>query len=158
MANSLEKPLRPHDHTILTKDDLYLFNEGSHFRLYEKMGAHIVENGTHFAVWAPNAKSVSVAGDFNNWNNGTHRLAPLGQSGIWAGIFPKIGKGSLYKYHLKSHAHDYEVDKADPFAFLCETPPKTASVVWDLSYHWEDIEWMSDAASTLSIGRTCQHL
>src|SRR3970040_2704581 len=87
-------------------DDVYLFNEGSHFRLYEKLGARLVKQdgsaGTHFAVWAPNADFVSVIGAFNKWNKGGHRLHPKGQSGIWEGYFPEVGKGTLYKYHIGS--------------------------------------------------------
>ena len=133
--------------TILTQDDLFLFNEGSHFRLYDKMGAHpaagTAHEQTHFAVWAPNAKAVFLTGDFNGWNKRSHPLAPLQDSGIWAGIFPGIGKGSLYKYHVVSHHNSHRIDKADPFAFYCERPPKTASVVWDTAYKWSDDAWMA---------------
>jgi len=130
--------------TILSKEDLYLFNQGSHFRLYEKMGSHILDNGdVHFAVWAPNARKLTVAGDFNGWNTSSHQLKPVGVSGIWAGVFSGIAKGSCYKYHIVSHQNGYEVDKADPFGFLCETPPKTATVVCDLEYEWGDRSWIS---------------
>ena len=130
--------------TILSKEDLYLFNQGSHFRLYEKMGSHILDNGdVHFAVWAPNARKLTVAGDFNGWNTSSHQLKPVGVSGIWAGVFSGIAKDSCYKYHIVSHQNGYEVDKADPFGFLCETPPKTATVVCDLEYEWGDRSWIS---------------
>src|SRR4030067_2790870 len=93
----------------ITDDDIYLFNEGSHFRLYEKLGARLVKQdgnaGTYFAVWAPNADFVSVIGEFNEWNKGSHRLHPRGQSGIWEGFIPTIGKGTLYKYHIGSPPH-----------------------------------------------------
>jgi 1,4-alpha-glucan branching enzyme len=134
-----------HD-SLLTDDDLYLFNEGSHFRLYEKFGAHLVvggDNGTYFAVWAPDAEKVSVMGDFNDWDKDSHLLQPKGQSGIWEGFLPEIGKGTLYKYRISSRFNDYSVDKADPFSFFNEIPPKTASIVWDLEYEWADQQWMA---------------
>ena len=133
--------------SLLTDNDLYLFNEGSHFRLPSKLGAHVVNHegtsGTYFAVWAPNAEQVSVIGDFNGWNNSSHRLRPKGQSGIWEGFFPAMGKGTLYKYHIVSRFNGYRVDKADPFSIFNEIPPKTASIVWDLDYQWGDQEWMA---------------
>jgi 1,4-alpha-glucan branching enzyme len=133
--------------SLLTDNDLYLFNEGSHFRLSSKLGAHVINNegtsGTYFAVWAPNAEQVSVIGDFNGWNKSSHRLGPKEQSGIWEGFFPDIGKGTLYKYHIVSRLNGYRVDKADPFSIFNEIPPKTASIVWDLDYHWGDQEWMA---------------
>ena len=133
--------------SLLTDHDLYLFNEGSHFRLYDKLGARVVTHagtsGTYFAVWAPNAEQVSVIGDFNGWDKRRHRLSPKGQSGIWEGFFPGVGKGTLFKYHIVSRFNGYRVDKADPFSIFNETPPKTASIVWDLDYHWGDHEWMA---------------
>jgi 1,4-alpha-glucan branching enzyme len=135
----------------LTEDDLYLFNEGSHFALYEKLGAHIARRGdaigTAFAVWAPNANHVSVIGDFNGWGKGKDCLNPRGQSGIWEGFLPGVGKGSLYKYHIGSHARGYRVDKADPLSFYNEIPPKFASIVWDLDYQWNDHQWMAERRS-----------
>jgi 1,4-alpha-glucan branching enzyme len=119
--------------SLLTDNDLYLFNEGSHFRLYDKLGAHVTDHnglrGTHFAVWAPNAAQVFVMGDFNDWNKSSHPLRPNGKSGIWERFFPGIGKGTLYKYHIVSRFNDYRVDKADPFSIFNEIPPKTASIV-----------------------------
>jgi len=133
--------------SLLSADDLYLFNEGSHLRLYEHLGAHpmVVGDvpGTYFAVWAPNAERVAVIGDFNDWDPTRHLLRPREQSGIWEGFIPGVGHGALYKYHIVSHYHGYEVDKADPFAFFAEVPPKTASIVWDLDYTWGDQEWMT---------------
>ena len=135
-----------HGVSRLSDDDLFLFNEGSHFSLWEKLGAHPAaaegRSGTSFAVWAPDAEGVSVAGDFNGWDKNSHPLAPRGRSGIWEGFIAGIGKGALYKYHVRSRFHGYRVDKADPFGFLHETPPKTGSVVWDLEYEWGDAEWM----------------
>jgi 1,4-alpha-glucan branching enzyme len=134
--------------SLLTENDLYLFNEGSHFRLYDKLGAHIVKSGenmgTYFAVWAPNANYVAVIGEFNGWDKGSHRLHPKGESGIWEGYFPEVGKGTLYKYHIGSRFNGYRVDKADPFSIFNEIPPKFASIVWDLDYQWNDQQWMAE--------------
>ncbi len=132
----------------LTDHDIYLFKEGSHAKLYQKFGAHLMivggERGVHFAVWAPNARSVSVMGDFNGWNRGSHLLAVRGDgSGIWEGFIPDIGSGALYKYHIISRNGPYAADKGDPFAFAWEPPPKTSSIVWDLDYAWHDAEWMA---------------
>jgi 1,4-alpha-glucan branching enzyme len=132
--------------SLLNDDDLYLFNQGSHFRLYEKLGAHLIagENtGTYFAVWAPDAEQVFVMGDFNQWHRDSHALTPKGQSGIWEGFFPDMGKGALYKYRIVSRFNGYRVDKADPLSIFNEVPPKTASIVWDLDYTWSDREWMA---------------
>jgi len=132
--------------SLLTDQDLYLFNEGSHFRLDEKLGAHPVNldgvEGTYFAVWAPDAYKVYVFGSFNDWQKETHALTPRGNSGIWEGFFPELKKGSLYKYHIISRTYGYKVDKSDPFSFFNEIPPRTASIVWDLDYSWGDGAWM----------------
>ena len=132
--------------SMLSNDDLFLFNEGSHYRLYEKLGAHSATvdgvEGTYFAVWAPNAKQVSVMGDFNGWDKSSHPLRPKGQSGIWEGFIPGLAKGTIYKYYVVSHHCGYSVEKADPFAFYTETPPRTASIVWNLDYSWGDQAWM----------------
>jgi 1,4-alpha-glucan branching enzyme len=132
--------------TLLTEQDLYLFNEGSHHRLYRKMGAHPCTRngvpGTHFAVWAPGAEQVSLIGDFNGWTKGKHRLWQRGQSGIWSAFFPGIPVGTAYKYHIVSHYNGYQVDKTDPFGFYQEVPPRTASIVWDLDHLWRDQAWM----------------
>ena len=135
------------DVTLLTEDDLYLFNEGSHFCLYEKLGSHLLTHnnvsGTYFAVWAPNAARVSVKGEFNGWNRDSHPLTARGHSGIWEGFIPGVTKGSIYKYHIVSLHNGYEVEKADPVALAYEVSPKTASVVWDSEYEWNDQEWMA---------------
>jgi 1,4-alpha-glucan branching enzyme len=135
-----------YDISLLSEDDLYLFNEGSHFRLYEKLGAHLLEAegepGAYFAVWAPDAKQVAVMGDFNRWSKSSHPLSPRGQSGIWEGFIPGVGLGVCYKYHIRSRHRGYRVDKADAFGFSFEGPPRTASIVWDLDYAWNDQEWM----------------
>jgi len=136
------------DASLLTSDDLYLFNEGSHYRLYEKLGSHCREfngvAGTYFAVWAPNARQVSVIGEFNGWNRSTHLLTSRGFSGIWEGFIPGVGHGVQYKYYINSQHGSYSVEKADPFAFYCETPPRTASITWNLDYEWNDQSWMTD--------------
>ncbi|MBK5096077.1 MAG: 1,4-alpha-glucan branching protein GlgB, partial [Deltaproteobacteria bacterium] len=135
-----------YDVSLMNDQDLYLFNEGSHYRLYEKLGSHFMtvdgEEGTYFAVWAPNAKEIFVTGTFNGWNNGSHPLKAKGMSGIWEGFIPGVMRGSAYKYHVISRASEYRYDKVDPFAFHCEVSPDTGSVVWDLWYEWEDGEWM----------------
>src|SRR5215831_19526685 len=134
------------DETVLSEEDLYLFNEGSHFHLYRKLGAHpVMRNdiaGTYFSVWVPNAEQVSVIGSFNDWEKDAHALCPCGESGIWEGFLPGVERGTLYKFHIRSRVNGYEVDKADPFAFFNEIPPKTASIVWDLDYTWRDEKWM----------------
>lgn len=139
-----------YDVSLLTDDDLHLFNEGSHFRLYEKLGSHLFTRegveGTYFAVWAPDAVKVSVVGDFNGWDTSSHPLQPRAQSGIWEGFITGVKKGAPYKYHILSRFSDYKADKADPFAVFCEVPPKTASIVWDLDYTWGDSEWMAKRA------------
>jgi 1,4-alpha-glucan branching enzyme len=136
----------PSEAAPLTGDDLYLFNEGSHLRLYQKLGAHPMtfegREGTHFAVWAPDARQVSVVGDFNGWDKTSHPLSPQGQSGIWEGFVPGVTKGEVYKYHIESRYRGYRVDKADPFAFYSEIPPRTGSVVWDTDYAWRDRGWL----------------
>ena len=135
-----------YDISMLSNDDLFLFNEGSHYRLYEKLGAHPITvdevEGTYFAVWAPDAKQISVMGEFNAWDKSSHPLCPKGQSGIWEGFIPGVAKGTIYKYYLISHRRGYRVEKADPFAFYTEMPPKTASIAWDLDYSWGDRAWM----------------
>jgi len=128
--------------SLLSDWDLHLFNEGTHHKLWEKLGNHAVPGGVMFAVWAPNALHVSVVGDFNGWNRDAHPLHARGASGIWEGFIPDLPKGTNYKYHIVSRFDGYRVDKADPFAVHHETPPATASKVWDLDYDWNDAEWM----------------
>jgi 1,4-alpha-glucan branching enzyme len=149
MPQESGNPVRYHV-SLLTDDDLYLFNQGSHFRLYEKLGAHPLSEegreGTYFAVWAPDAERVSVVGDFNGWDAMAHPLGSRGESGIWEGFIPGVRKGAVYKYHIQSRFRGYRADKADPFALFSEVPPKTASVVWDLEYAWDDRDWMKTRA------------
>ncbi len=134
----------------LSADDLYLFNEGSHLHLFEKLGAHpeTVDGvaGTVFAVWAPNAERVSVVGDFNGWDPERDPMETRGDSGIWEAFVPDVGKGRVYKYRIVSHHQGYRADKADPFAFFAERAPATGSVVWDLEYQWHDEAWMAGRA------------
>ncbi|WP_316632518.1 1,4-alpha-glucan branching protein GlgB [uncultured Flavobacterium sp.] len=134
-------------HSLFTDFDIDLFKAGKHFKLYEKLGAHLVEvngvKGVYFAVWAPTAQSVSVVGDFNYWTQGEHLLqVRWDSSGIWEGFIPELTKGSLYKYKIQSNINGIVTEKADPFALYCEKPPHTASVVWDLDYNWKDENWM----------------
>jgi len=131
--------------------DLHLFNEGTHLRLHEKLGAHPLEAGgragTTFAVWAPAAERVSVIGEFNGWDRERHPLSRLGVSGLWEGFVPGVDRGALYKYHVVSRQGGYRVDKADPFGYRHETPPATGSVVWDLGYEWGDAAWMAERSA-----------
>jgi 1,4-alpha-glucan branching enzyme len=134
-------------HSLFTDFDIDLFKAGKHYRLYEKLGAHLIEldgvKGVYFAVWAPSARSVSVVGDFNFWRQGEHQLeVRWDSSGIWEGFIPNIEKGATYKYRIHSSNDGVVTEKADPFAFYCEKPPHTASIIWDLDYKWEDIKWM----------------
>ncbi len=133
--------------SLLTDEDVYLFNEGTNYRLYRKLGAHLGEadgeSGVHYAVWAPNAEQVSVVGDFNRWDKDSHPLRPRGVSGIWEGFIPGVEQGTLYKYHILSKHQGYRVDKTDPFAFYRQKPPDTAGIVWNLDYAWSDQEWMA---------------
>ena len=137
-----------YDFSLLTEDDLFLFNEGSHLRLYDKLGSHVVTHdglaGTYFAVWAPSAARVSVIGDFNGWDRGTHPLRPRASSGIWEGLVPGVGVAMKYKYWVESRHGGYKVEKADPFAIHAETPPHTASIVWEREQSWSDAEWMAE--------------
>jgi 1,4-alpha-glucan branching enzyme len=131
--------------------DVHLLAEGTHARLYEKLGAHPVANakkpGTRFAVWAPNAETVDVIGDWNGWRSGAAPLSALGGTGIWQAFVPDVGPGDRYKFRIRSRYGGYVVDKADPFAFATERPPATASVVATLDYGWSDGAWMASRRS-----------
>jgi 1,4-alpha-glucan branching enzyme len=137
----------------LTGLDLHLLAEGSHYRLYDKLGAHPVRRkagaGVHFGVWAPNAAEVSAIGDFNDWDPEAHPMRQLhGGSGVWEAFVPGAKKGQRYKFRIVSRNGAYTVDKADPYAFHAEEAPNTASVVWDLDgYKWGDGEWMAQRAT-----------
>ncbi|RPJ80446.1 MAG: 1,4-alpha-glucan branching protein GlgB [Acidobacteria bacterium] len=154
-SSATQTPSVDYSFSLLTDDDLYLFNEGSHVKLYEKLGSHLVTvrgvRGTYFAVWAPDAEQVFVTGDFNEWGKVPHVLAPRGQSGIWEGFIPGVGKGAVYKYHVVSRYNSYKVNKMDPFGVHHEPPPRTASIVWDLDYKWKDSDWMASRAAKNSL-------
>ena len=132
---------------FVTADDVWLFNEGAHTRLYDKLGAQVVAGGVTFGVWAPNADRVSVIGDFNGWRPGADPLEPQRSSGIWQAHLPGLESGARYKFHIASAANGYTVDKADPFAAWAEPPPRTGSVVWDLARAWSDRDWMANRAA-----------
>jgi 1,4-alpha-glucan branching enzyme len=131
--------------TLLSDDDVYLFNEGTHRRLADKLGAHVLAGpdggGVNFSVWAPNASSVAVIGDFNGWDSRADHLRMRGSSGIWEGVVQGAGSGDVYKFAISTR-DGRVLEKADPMAFFSETPPRTGSVVWDLAYRWGDEEWM----------------
>src|SRR6516162_6790609 len=139
----------------ISEQDRYLFNEGSHLRLWEKLGAHPMRwdgvDGVFFAVWAPNAQRVSAIGDWNGWDAAAHPLRIQGSSGIWAGFVPGVGRGARYKFRIESRGGSFRVDKADPLAFHCELPPRTASIVWTLDYDWGDRLWMESRAGRNSL-------
>jgi 1,4-alpha-glucan branching enzyme len=147
MKNGQTETVASAEMTLMSDEDVYLFNEGSHFHLYRQLGAHpVIRNGmagTWFSVWAPDAEQVSVIGSFNDWKKGAHPLYRREKSGIWEGFIPEVGKGTLYKFQIRSRFNGYEVEKTDPFAFFNEIPPKTASIVWELDYTWRDEQWMA---------------
>ncbi|GCC53086.1 1,4-alpha-glucan branching protein GlgB [Chryseotalea sanaruensis] len=143
----------PATFSLLTDFDIHLFKSGKHYRLYEKLGSHVItaggKKGVYFAVWAPNAKAVSVIGNFNSWNNAEHKLNPRwDESGIWEAFFPGLGKGEIYKYAIHSNTGDY-LEKADPFAMYAEVAPKTASIVWETNYKWKDANWLKERKNSI---------
>jgi len=138
---------------FITAFDLYLFGEGNHLRIFEKLGSHIIERngltGVHFAVWAPNAEEVSVIGSFNDWDPARSRMQCMDSSGIWTTFIPNIGKGVLYKYHIRSRINGFVRVKSDPYGFFFEERPKTATIIWPLDrYQWKDMEWMEARTKT----------
>ncbi len=140
-------------HSLFTDFDINLFKAGKHFNLFDLFGAHVLTlngvRGTYFAVWAPSAKKVSVIGDFNYWQAGTHELnVRWDGSGIWEGFIPGVGHGELYKYKIHSHIGDQQFEKSDPFARACEHPPKTASIIWEATHSWEDQSWLKKRKQT----------
>jgi 1,4-alpha-glucan branching enzyme len=137
--------------TRFTDFDIELFRSGKHYRIYDKLGSHLMEvdgkQGVYFAVWAPTAKSVSVMGNFNRWSEKSHALkARWDGSGIWEGFFTEVKKGDIYKYNIVSYDNK-KFAKGDPYARRWETPPSTASMVWDTWYEWTDSEWMKNRAA-----------
>ena len=139
--------VNPH---LLLDTDIKLFQQGTHCRLQEKLGAHSVKvkgvSGVQFAVWAPNAERVSVMGEFNQWDRKSHPLRSIGDCGIWEGFVPGARPGSCYKYFIQSRYEGYRAEKADPFAFRAELPPRSAFIIWDLNYAWGDSVWMKERA------------
>ncbi|MEO1438488.1 MAG: 1,4-alpha-glucan branching protein GlgB, partial [Bacteroidota bacterium] len=134
--------------SIITDFDTELFRSGKHFRMYEKLGSHLIDEaehkGTFFAVWAPNAIAVHLIGNFNGWNRTSHEMLPRWDgSGIWEIFIPGIGQGEVYKYAITSHTGKV-FEKGDPYAYRWEEPPRTGSVVWPIHYEWSDTEWMSN--------------
>jgi len=130
---------------MLTEQDIYLFREGTHAYLYRQMGCQLLPGGgAHFAVWAPNAREISVIGDWNGWQRGVDVLKPRwDSSGIWEGEVAKVRRGQAYKYAI-TNRHGHVEDRADPFAFHNEIPPSTASRAWAFDYQWQDGDWMAD--------------
>ena len=140
------------NHSLFSEFDLHLFRSGKHFSAHKALGSHVItlggKEGTHFAVWAPNARVVSIIGDFNEWNSQSHLLISRKDgSGIWEGFIPAIGKGVRYKYHIISSTGQ-SVEKGDPYAYFWEIPPATASIVYDLDYKWKDTKWMKSRKPT----------
>ena len=144
------------DVTLFSSEDAHWFNEGRHYRLWQKLGSHVVDSGSGsgvvFGVWAPAAESVCVIGDFNGWEGGAHRLAARGSSGIWEGFVPELGVGETYKYRILTPDGDW-IEKADPFARAAEHPPATASVVWEDNYEWEDEDWLASRSLRNALDR-----
>ena len=135
----------------LTDFDLHLIGEGTHYKNYEKLGAHMCEmdgvSGVCFAVWAPNARRVSVIGDFNNWDARCHLMRVHPGTGVWELFVPGLNEGALYKFQIRSQVNDYEVQKADPYAFFFEVRPRSASIAYHIDgYAWHDEEWMARRA------------
>src|SRR5690242_232724 len=136
---------------VLTDFDLHLFGEGTHHRIFEKLGSHRIRigstTGVHFAVWAPNADRVSVIGDFNGWDGRVHAMRLLVPAGVWEIFIPGLQDGEKYKFEIRTKT-GHLLKKSDPFGVAFETPPQTASVVRDISkYTWQDDEWMATRAS-----------
>ena len=143
---------------VLTDFDLHLLGEGTHYRNYERLGAHLREHegsrGVHFAVWAPNARRVSVTGNFNHWDGRRHLMRNVGATGIWELFIPDLSQGEVYKFEIKSRINGYLVQKSDPYGFAAELRPQTASVVWDITrFAWDDAEWMEKRAKTQALDR-----
>ncbi len=142
--------------STLSDYDLYLLGEGAHYRVYEKLGAHRVSlegvPGVRFGVWAPNARRVSVVGDFNAWDGRVHPMRLHPGNGVWEIFLPGLGPGALYKFEVLPQGDRPPMLKADPFALAFEVPPRTASVVADLAYEWGDAEWMAERAKRNALG------
>ena len=136
---------------LLTDVDLYLFSEGNHRKIYDKLGAHLRTigdiKGVNFAVWAPNAQNVALVGDFNEWNDCAHPMRQHSNNGVWELFVPELGAGEKYKFRIRTK-EGHSIDKSDPYGFAAELPPQTASVVTDLSsFEWSDNKWISERAN-----------
>ncbi len=135
------------NYSLFSGEDISNFQQGTHYHLYDLFGSRpekvLATDGYYFAVWAPNATSVTVKGNFNDWNNASHPLyVRLDNSGIWEGFIPGMKKGEVYKYHIRGYKGSKQ-DKGDPFAWFWEKRPNTASITWELGKEWSDKEWMS---------------
>ncbi|MFT6054844.1 MAG: 1,4-alpha-glucan branching enzyme [Roseivirga sp.] len=145
-------------HSLFTDFDSGLFKSGKHFRLFEKLGSKLIEvdgvKGVFFAVWAPNANTVQVVGDFNHWNGEGFELYPRWDgTGIWEGFVPELKQGTVYKYKIHSNAGGQILEKGDPFALYWEVPPKTASIVWEIDYKWKDSQWLKNRKETNALNK-----
>jgi 1,4-alpha-glucan branching enzyme len=144
--NFIDTTRKVWNYSLLSDEDIRNFQQGTHYRLYEKFGSHSIRVldtwGIYFAVWAPNASSVSVKGNFNDWRDYEYELYPRwDKSGVWEGFIPYLGLGEVYKYRIKGYK-GIEQDKGDPFARFWEKRPRTASITWETNYEWQDSEWM----------------
>lgn len=142
---------------ILTDLDVYLFNQGNHHRIFDKLGAHVMEigdtKGTHFSVWAPCAKRVSVVGTFNQWDGRRHQMRSLGSSGIFEIFIPSVSVGEFYKFEIKTPNDEIYV-KSDPYAFYAEKRPSTASCVYDIEqFKWKDTHWMENRSHSANFDK-----
>ncbi len=136
-----------YDFSLLSDLDIYLFKQGNHYNLYQKMGSHPItepkNKGTYFSLWAPNAEYISIIGDFNRWDPQTHPMRKRqDESGLWEAFIPELPTGTLYKYHIQSRYNNYRADKGDPFCYVFENSTDLASIVWNLDYTWQDEDWM----------------
>ncbi len=143
---------------LLSDFDLHLLAEGTHYRNYERLGAHIRTHngfrGVHFAVWAPNAERVSVIGNFNHWDGRRHPMGNRGATGVWELFIPDLSQGEVYKYEVKSRQDGYLIQKSDPYGFAAELRPKTASVVWDVTdFSWHDRAWIASRAQRQALDK-----
>ena len=132
--------------------DIHLINEGRHEQLWDALGAHVSAEGTHFAVWAPNAQEVQVAGEFNDWTGAAHAMTRLGSSGVWETFVPGVGSGAHYAYMVRGADGEWRA-KADPMARFAEVPPATSSRTWASTYAWGDQAWQESRSERQRIDR-----
>jgi 1,4-alpha-glucan branching enzyme len=156
-AKTGNRPENNHWFSLFSELDIALFKAGKHYRLYEKLGAHPGVhggiNGTYFAVWVPNANRVAVVGNFNGWNEQAHPMhVRWDESGIWELFIPGLGSREFYKYAIVSN-NGYRVQKADPYAMHCETPPRTGSITWQPDYSWQDRDWLATRSTGQPLSR-----